>query len=126
MHSNLGATFNLDAVRLQFPGLTIRRFLTTVGTLSSFGGYPIYLTEEFTPAETEFDVWFVVDGSLRMKAQKVRSDSLLNLEVPISPEDRFLSILVTDGSITYSPDNNVNHFDMCGLADSRFEMESLE
>jgi len=126
MHSNLGATFNLEAVRHQFGGKSISRFLTTVGTLASFGGYPIYLTEEFTPAETEFDVWFVVDGSLRMKAQKVRSDSLINLEVPISPEDRFLSILVTDGSVSSSPGNNVNHFDMCGLADSRFEMESDE
>jgi hypothetical protein len=126
MHSNLGATFNLDAVRRQFPGLSIRRFLTTVGTLSSYGGYPIYLNEDFSPAETEFDVWFVVDGQLRMKAQKVHSDSLINLEVPLSPEDQFLSILVTDGSVGSSSGNTTNQFDMCGLADSRFEMESLE
>jgi hypothetical protein len=126
MHSNIGATFSLDAVRQRFPGLSIRRFLTTVGTLSSYGGYPIYPNEGFSPVETEFDVWFVVDGQLRMKAQKVRSDSLINLEVPISPEDRFLSILVTDGGVNYSPGNNANHFDMCGLADMRLEMESLE
>jgi hypothetical protein len=126
MHSNIGATFSLDAVRRQFPGLSIHRFLTTVGTLSSFGGYPIYLSEEFLPVDTEFDVWFVVDGQLRMKAQKVRSDSLINLEVPISSEDRFLSILVTDGGVNRSLGNNANHMDLCGLADSRFEMETLE
>ena len=68
----------------------------------------------------------VVDGQLRMKAQKVRSDSLLNLEVPLSSEDRFLSILVTDGGVNRSLGNNANHMDLCGLADSRFEMESLE
>ena len=126
MHSNLGATFDLDAVRRRFGGQSIRHFLTTIGTLSSFGGYPIYLTEDFSPVETDFDVWFVVDGQLRMKAQKVRSDSLINIEVPLSPEDRFLSILVTDGGVIYPPAQNENHMDLCGLADPRFEIEPLE
>lgn len=127
MHSNLGATFDLDAVRQRFGGQSICRFLTTVGTLYSFGGYPIYIADEsLFPKETEFDVWIVVDGQLRTKAQKVRSDSLINLEIPLSPKDRFLSILVTDGGAIYPPATGENHLDLCGLADPRFEMEPLE
>ncbi|MBN1766174.1 MAG: FecR domain-containing protein [Sedimentisphaerales bacterium] len=125
MHSNIGVTFNLDAVRRQFPGQSIRRFLASVGVMFSFGGAPIKEAEINSPKNTEFDVWVVVDEQLRSKAEKVRWDSLNNLDVPIMTGDRFLSVLVTDGGVTYESDT-ANHYDSCGLADMRFEMESME
>lgn len=126
MHSNLGVTFNMDAVRLQFPDHSIRRFQATAGTLSVFRGYTILPAEELARNYTEFDVWIVVDGQLRAKAERVHWDSLIDLDVPLTAEDRFLSIVVTDGGIIRSAGNNVNHYDLCGLTDMRFEMESME
>ncbi len=126
MHSNIGVTFNLDAVRRQFPGQSIRRLQGTVGTLFSFRGFAIMPAEQLTLNYTEFDVWIVVDGQLRTKAERVHWDSLIGLDVPLAAGDRFLSIVVTDGGIIRSPGNNENHYDSCGLADMRFEMESTK
>lgn len=126
MHSNIGVTFNLDAVRQQFPGQSIRRFQTVAGTLSIFRGYAILPAEQLTLNYTEFDVWIVVDGQLRTKAERVHWDSLIDLDVPLAADDRFLSIVVTDGGIIRSLGNNENHYDLCGLADMRFEMESTD
>ncbi len=125
MHSNIGVTFNLDAVRRQFPNRSIRRFRTTVGTLSFFGGFEVVSSEMLTLDYTEFDVWIVVDGQLRSK-ERVHWDSLIDLDVSLTPEDRFLSILVTDGGGIRCPGNNENHYDLCGLADMRFEMKFKE
>ncbi len=125
MHSNIGVTFDLDAVRRQFPGRSIRRFLTSAGNLFVFEGIPVAGAEEYSPGSTEFDVWIVVDGQLRSKAPRVRWDSLIALEAPIRAGDRFLSILVTDGGIVYEGDN-ANHYDSCGLADMRLEIELIE
>ena len=126
MHSNIGVTFNLEAVRRQFPRRSIRRFQTTVGTLSFFRGYGILSEELLSPNYTEFDVWILVDGQLRSKAEMVHWDSLIDLDVPLTATDRFLSIAVTDGGIIRSVGNNANHYDLCGMADMRFEMESIE
>lgn len=126
MHSNMGVTFNLDAVRGQFPGQSIRRFQGTAGTLSVFRGFAILPAEQLALNYTEFDVWIVVDGQLRAKAERVHWDSLIDLDVPLTAEDRFLSIMVTDGGVIRSAGNNENHYDLCGLADMRFEMESME
>jgi hypothetical protein len=126
MHSNIGVTFNLDAVRGQFSDQSIRRFQASVGTLSFFRGYAIVPAEQLALNYTEFDVWIVVDGQLRAKTERVHWDSLLDLDVPLAAEDRFLTIIVTDGGIIRSAGNNENHYDLCGLADMRFEMESIE
>lgn len=126
MHSNLGVTFDLEAVRRQFPGQSIRRFQAAVGTLSSCWGFTVLTPEQLALDFTEFDVWIVVDGQFRAKAERVRWNSLIDLDVPLTPKDRFLSVMVTDGGVIRSPGNNANHYDLCGLADMRFEMESMD
>lgn len=126
MHSNLGFTFDMDAVRRRFPRQSIRRFQTSVGTLSFLRGYTVLSAEELERNYTEFDVWIVVDGQLRAKAERVHWDSLIDLDVPLAANDRFLSIVVTDGGVIRAPGNNANHYDLCGLADMRFEMEAAK
>ncbi len=124
MHSNLGITIDLNAIRRQFPGQAIDRFRTSVGTAFSDSYGVILGVEESAPSSTEFDVWISVDGRLWSQAQNVRCDNLFDLEVPLAPQDRFLSIVVTDGSAALEglPDN---HYDLCLLADPRFEMKLL-
>jgi len=82
--------------------------------------------EDGAPASAEFDVWITVDGRLRAKAAKVRWDSLIDLDVPLTSQDRFLSILVTDGGTIRVDGFNANHYDLCLLGDSRFEVESAD
>jgi hypothetical protein len=121
MHSNLGLTIDLNAVRRHFPGQEISRFLTAVGTAYANEYGVIMAVEEMAPSISQFDVWITVDGKLRSRAQQVRWDSLLTLEVPLEPQDRFLSILVTDGGVIVE-EIIASHYDLCLLADPRFEL----
>ncbi len=126
MHANLGVTIDLNAIRNHFAGREIYRFCTTAGTAYSVSYGKIMGIEDGAPASTEFDVWITVDGRLRAKAEKVRWDSLIDLDVPLTSKDRFLSILVTDGGTIRVNGFNANHYDLCLLGDSRFEIESAD
>lgn len=124
MHSNVGMTIDLNAMREAFPGQTIRRFRTTVGTAFSSSAYGQFTAvREAAPYYTEFDVWIVVDGRLYQKFEKVRWDSLIDINVPVTSGDRFLSILSTDGQTDLKDGNLPTHYDLCALSDPRFEVE---
>jgi hypothetical protein len=126
MHSNLGVTIDLNAIRKHLAGRELYRFRTTAGTAYSISYGKIMGVEDGAPASAEFDVWITVDGRLRAKAGKVRWDSLIDLDVPLTSKDRFLSILVTDGGTIRVDGFNANHYDLCLLGDSRFEVESAD
>ncbi|MCE5184515.1 MAG: hypothetical protein LLF76_00115 [Planctomycetaceae bacterium] len=127
MHANVGMTIDLNAVRQAFCGQTLCTFRTTVGTAFSSSAYGQFTSvQEAAPVYTEFDVWIVVDGQLRQKFKKVRWDSLIDIEVPIASTDGFLSILSTDAQTVLSDGNPPTHYDLCALADPRFEVRIME
>lgn len=127
VHSNAGVTVDLDAIRHTFAGQTVNRFRTSVGTAFSSSAYGQFVSiQEAAPAYTDFDVWIVVDGRLQQKIEDIRWNSLADVDVPIISEDRFLSIIVTDGHSVHADGNVSTHYDLCALADPRFEVECME
>lgn len=127
MHSNVGVTIDINAVRHTFPGQKVLRFRTSVGTAFSSSAYGQFTSiYEAAPVYTDFDVWIVMDGRLQKKIEKVRSDSLLDIDVPVTSADRFLTIIVTDGHSVHADGSQANHYDLCAMADPRFEVECME
>jgi hypothetical protein len=91
MHSNRGLTLDLGAVRRLHPG---RR-------PSAFGGtFGISYTPAAGPlgAELRADLFVIVDGRARFERRGLtRTGGAFTVAVPLSDEDRFLTIATTDG-----------------------------
>lgn len=86
MHANLGITFDLDAIRSQFPGKEIVRFQSFVGI------------SETAWRDCNADFWVLVDGRIRYKKMAVQQKGLADtLQIELSGRDRFLTLVVTDG-----------------------------
>jgi hypothetical protein len=90
LHSNAGITFDLQAIRESLPGLHLQGF-------NALGG----LTEALDNAEKQppdVDFWILVDGKIcyEKKAFTVQ-DALVSFDIKLSPQDRFLTLIVTDG-----------------------------
>jgi hypothetical protein len=85
MHSNCGITFDLHAIRAQYPHRRVVRFRALVGNLES------------KPEAYTADACVIVDGELRFQRQGFsREDGPEAIEVPLSDRDRFLVLVVTD------------------------------
>ena len=82
MHSNVGITFNLKAIRKAYGGQQFDRFRATAGN------------DRNTPP----DLWVFVDGRLAWKSLHINAKSGVQfVDVAIGPEDRFLTLVSTDG-----------------------------
>lgn len=90
IHSNAGISFDLAAIRQSLPGLDLTSF-------KAFGG----ITESLRNTKTglpEADFWVVVDGQIRYEKKALTiEDGRVSFDVELSPEDRFLTLIVTDG-----------------------------
>jgi hypothetical protein len=86
LHSNLGITFDLEAIRRVLPNEGIKAFTCTfgIGEITSNSGQIL-------------DVWILVDGQARFERQGVSSSMVLDIAVELSRTDRFLTLVVTDG-----------------------------
>jgi hypothetical protein len=116
LHSNIGMTVDLDAVRRVIPGLRISSF-------SAFAG--ILRMADNAPDFSEVDVWVLVDGRLCSSYKKLRADQGYDIHVDIEDRDRFLTLIVTDGGKSYVEGKPANHLDTCGFAEPVFNLESL-
>ncbi|MCU0615434.1 MAG: FecR family protein [Desulfobacterales bacterium] len=114
LHSNIGLTVDLNAVRQVVPGLRISSF-------SAFAG--IIRMGNNTPDYSEVDVWVLVDGQLRSGKKGLRADQGYDVKIDINDADNFLSLIVTDGGKVNLEGFPANHFDTCGFADPLFEVE---
>jgi len=93
MHSNLGVTFNLDAMRNMMPGLNIKRFTAKCGISASILNE---VNERTINPEVRF--WVFVDGQVRFSSVNMRvSSKPEDICVPLKPEDQLLTLAVTDG-----------------------------
>lgn len=87
MHSNMGITFDLQAIRESLPGAAITRFQSQCG-LRRYADYP-------TAGNADF--WVIVDGKVRFKQEQVRAGGLYPIDIELSENDRFLTLVETDG-----------------------------
>jgi hypothetical protein len=119
MHSNLGVTIDLDAVRSQVPGCRLASF-------SAFAGILDILNNDKALDYAEVDVWVLVDGQLRSSRQALRADQGYDIHVDLADADRFLTLVVTDGGTPYLDESIANHFDSCGFAEPVFQLVSQD
>ncbi len=82
-HANKGITFDLDAIRAT-TGMSIDLFSAVVGTVTGAGG------------DADFRVF--LDGGLEIAFLDMTVNQAFNISLPISPSDRFLTLVSTDGS----------------------------
>ncbi len=91
LHSNVGITFDLQALRQSMPQLELTTF-------KAFGG----LSEAFEGVKTgspDVDFWVVVDGQIRYEKKAITlKNNEVDFNIELSPQDRFLTLIVTDGS----------------------------
>lgn len=104
LHSNVGITFDLQAIRQSLPDFDLRHF-------KAFGG----LTESLRNVRTgvpDIDFWVLVDGQIRYEKNALKlEDGSISFNIDLNPEDRFLTLIVTDGTASggkrgYTPFNN--------------------
>jgi hypothetical protein len=113
LHSNIGLTIDLNAVRSAVAGLKITSF-------SAFAG--IIRMGDNTPDYSEADVWVLIDGQIRSSRKALGSDQGYNISVVLADTDRFLTLVVTDGGSVRAEGFPANHFDTCGFAEPVFEL----
>lgn len=89
LHANAGITFDLDAIRKQFTRRVIKRFRAECGVC----------TEALEDPAMDFFV--LVDGEVRFSAFHMnRASGAISINVPLRSEERFLSLLATEGPDT--------------------------
>jgi len=101
LHANAGITFNLTAIRAAALGRRAARFQAVV----------INHQWELNPSTPlTADVWVFVDGQLRLSHPKLCSrDRPLEVDIPLGPNDQFLTLLSTDGGDGIQCDHVVYH-----------------
>ena len=88
LHSNVGITFDLQAIRKTIPQLNLVGFKAT--------GVP---AQKFNP-KPDLVFWIFIDGQMKYKREIVKDDSDRNpipFDIEFSSNDRFLTLIVTDG-----------------------------
>jgi hypothetical protein len=100
LHSNIGLTVDLNAIRNLVPGLRVNSF-------TSFAG--VIRIGENSPEYSELDVWILVDGRLRSFRKALRANQGFDIQVDITEQDRFLTLMVTDCGIVYDKNWPANH-----------------
>lgn len=87
MHANMGITYDLQAIRTLVPGNTIVRFQSRFGIEK----------DTVRPGAVNADVWVLVDGKLKYKKTQVKDTDLHSIDIELSENDRFLTLVTTDG-----------------------------
>lgn len=108
MHSNTGITFDLDAIRASIPGVRIRRFTSMCG-----------MSDTVIQQNVQADMWVLVDGQKRQGEHFVynQTSHFAYIDVEIHDQDRFLTLMSTDGG-------DGNGGDWTFFGDPALELES--
>jgi hypothetical protein len=97
MHPNLGITFNLEAVRQALPGTGITRFEAVCGISEQ--------APDYHPSKADF--WVLVDGRPCFNAKGLEKGQYRPIRVELSMQDRFLTLVCTDGGNEITCDHAV-------------------
>jgi hypothetical protein len=87
LHANMGITFDLQAIRKLLPGVNIVRFQSKFGIRKW----------AIRPSASNADFWVLVDGKLRYEKKQVKIGELYSVDIELSEQDRFLTLIETDG-----------------------------
>jgi len=87
LHANAGITFDLQEIRRLLPNETITRFQSTIGIRR-------WVTR---PQASNADFWVLVDGELRFSRINLKIDEIHLIDIELSGEDCFLTLVETDG-----------------------------
>ena len=91
IHANAGITFSLDAFRKAL-GQAELRFTAQVGYFGAGGNF-------------RASAWVVIDGKIEESFKKItRADGLQAIDLAISADSQFLTLISTDGENGYSMD----------------------
>ena len=86
LHANSGITFDLNAIRADFMGAEITRFVAGAG-LS-----PVIIRKG------NVDIWVLVDGKVRFCQKRIsEAGKSYPITVELQASDRFLTLITTDG-----------------------------
>jgi hypothetical protein len=97
LHANAGITFDLAAIRAAAHGCKTTSFQSAVHNCQ---------WELDASAVLTADVWVLVDGQLRFSRTKLRrQDGTMEVDIPLGPNDRFLTLISTDGGDNIGYDN---------------------
>jgi hypothetical protein len=110
IHSDTGITFDLEAIRRVHEGAAPSRLRALAGL-----GDVRRLKPDATTGLV--DLWIFIDGKLTFKREQIRlQDGAIVLDQIIGPNDRFLTLVVTDG------DGLSRNYDFMVLGDPVLEM----
>ena len=88
LHPNVGITFDMDVIRRSCPNIDFRSFAAKFGFIQS------YSTEQ-----ADVDLYVLLDGKMSGSyTNYLSSESPLDIKVDIEKEDRFLTIVCTEGA----------------------------
>lgn len=112
LHANAGITFDLDAIRATIPGARIRSFTSTCGLSDTL------LNTSHTDAKA--DLWVLVDGQKRQTLH-LAGDAQQHAAIAVNlyENDRFLTLIATDGQ-------NTNGGDWTLFGDPALELERMD
>ncbi|NLF07395.1 MAG: hypothetical protein GX594_05370 [Pirellulaceae bacterium] len=110
MPPNKGITFDLDAIRRANSEVEIVRFTAVAGNAET-------RSENRLSEDVSADLWVFVDGINRFKKTGINAtDGALHIDIPLSPNDRFLTLATTDGG-------NSTDFDWTLFGDPRLKIK---
>lgn len=115
MHANLGITFDLDALRKAMPGVQILAF-------RGQGGLP----DPETPEAAEADIWVLTNGRVRFVRERLRVGDMESIHVTLTGDDRFLTLMTTDGGKQQVPQKPPGHMDWCFFADPVLDLAPID
>jgi hypothetical protein len=88
LHSNLGVTFDLNAIRKAYHGMKITGFRTQYG-----------IRWDGTPHSNKVDFWVLVDGQNRHEHRaKTAGTKMEEAYIPLGDTDRFLTVATTEAN----------------------------
>lgn len=104
MHSNAGITFDLQAAT-RGTDLATTRFTATAANAESNGGVNPTAHPSSSARKIACSIYVVVDGEVRFQREGFNStDGVFDLDVPLDPSDRYLTLIVTDTDGNYGYD----------------------
>jgi hypothetical protein len=111
MHANMGITYDLQAMRSLFPHVKIVRFQSKFGIGK----------EMERPCNADF--WILVDGKLKYQKTQVKEKKLFSVDIELTENDRFLTLITTDGQDPEGQDLAAIDSDWCMFADPVLVLE---
>lgn len=115
IHSNLGITFDLDAIRQSIPGLEIKTFQAVAGVSQTvrqsleqeknrtFDDFP-EVKKVFDAGFSKVEFWVLLDGKIVFHQQRNSDQGGCPIRIPLPSEARFMTLAVTESDDTQAYD----------------------